>query len=154
MSELTGFYINEANLNYCPRVAVRFGDKLVDCYIDSGSEVSVISERPYNQSVLAGLPRYEIGIKSAVLITAFGKRTKRLKKQVYLEFAIGQGMFENMFLVSPQLSGPVIIGCDSAKDCRLIIDFNDECISYKQDGTLRKCEFSQRRIAEVNDNSS
>jgi hypothetical protein len=45
MSELTVFYINEANLNYCPRVEVRFGNQVVDCYIVSGSEVSVISEK-------------------------------------------------------------------------------------------------------------
>jgi hypothetical protein len=145
MSELIVFYINEANLNYCPRVEVRFGDLVVDCYIDSGSEVSVISEKLYNQLVLKGLPTYEIGINNAVLITAFGNRTKRLKKQVYLEFAIGQDVFENGF---------VIIGCDFAKDCGLIIDFNDECIKYKRDGILKKCGFSQRRIAEVDDSSS
>jgi hypothetical protein len=77
-------------LNYCPRVAVRFGDQVVDCYIDSGSEVSVIFEKLYDQLVLEVLPTYEIAINNAVLITAFGDRTKRLKKQVYLEFAIGQ----------------------------------------------------------------
>ena len=152
--ELTVFYINEANLNNCPRVEVRFGDQAVDCYIDSGSEVSVISEKLYNKLVLKGLPTYEIGINNAVLITAFGNRTKRLKKQVYLEFAIGQDVFENVFLVSPQLIGSVIIGCDFARDCGLIIDFNAECIKYKRDGILRKQGFSQRRRAEVDDSIS
>jgi hypothetical protein len=42
----------------------------------------------------------------------------------------------------------------NAKDCGLIIDFNDECISYRRDGILRKCGFSQRRISEVDDSSS
>jgi hypothetical protein len=154
MSELTVFYINEANLNYCLHVEVRFGDQVVDYYSDTGSEVSVISEKLYDQLVLEGIPTYEIGINNAVLITAFGKRTEWLKKQEYLEFAIGQDVFRNVFLVSPQLIGSVIIGCDFARDCGLIIDFNDECVSYKQDGILRKCGFSKRRIAEVDDNSS
>jgi hypothetical protein len=77
---------------------------------------------------------YEIGINNAVLITAFGNRTKRLTKQVYLEFAIEQDVFENVFLVSPQLIGSVINGCDFARDCGLIIDFSNECITYKWDG--------------------
>jgi hypothetical protein len=153
MSELIVFYINEAYLNHCPRVEVRFGDQVVDCYNDSGSEVSVISEKLYDHLVLKGLSTYEIGINNAVLITAFGNRTKRLKKQEYLEFAIGQDVFENVFLVSPQLIGSVIIGRDFAKDCGLIIDFNDECIKYKRDRILRKCGFSRRRIAEVDDSS-
>jgi hypothetical protein len=73
--------------------------------------MSVISEKLYNQSVLEGLPTYEIGINNAVLITAFDNGTKQLKKQVYLEFAIGQDVFENVFLVPPQLIGPVFIAC-------------------------------------------
>jgi hypothetical protein len=79
MYELTVFYTNEANLNYSPRVEIRFGNHVVDCYIDSGSEVSLIYEKLYNQLVLEGLPTYEIGSKNAVF-TAFGNRKKRLKK--------------------------------------------------------------------------
>jgi hypothetical protein len=67
---------------------------------------------------------------------------------------LDRASLKNMFLESPQLIGPVIIGCDFAKEFGLIINFNYESISYKRDGTVRKCKFSQRRIAEVNDNSS
>jgi hypothetical protein len=63
-------------------------------------------------------------------------------------------VFANVVLVSPQLIDSVIIGCGFARDCGLIIDFNDECIKYKRDGILRKLGFSQRRIAEVDDSSA
>jgi hypothetical protein len=143
-SELLVFYtrINEANLNSCPHIDIVFGSETVDSILDTGSEVSLLSENLYDRLILAGLPAHEISVPNTVLVTAFGNRTKRIRKQVYLQFTIGEDVFEGMFLVSQQLISSVILGCDFAVDYKVTIDFDSRCFAYERDGVRRSCKFS------------
>jgi len=45
----------------------------------------------------------EFKLQSTVLVTAIGSRSRRIKKQVYIPFFIGDDCFEHVFLVSSQL---------------------------------------------------
>jgi hypothetical protein len=136
------FYINEANLNSCPHIDIVFGSETVDCILDTGSEVSLLSENLYDRLILAGMPAHEISVQNTVLVTAFGNRTKRVRKQVYLEFTIGDDVFEGVFLISPQLINSVLIGCDFATDYKVTIDFDNRCFAYERDGVRKSCKFS------------
>jgi hypothetical protein len=80
--ELQVYYINDDNLNSCPHVDVSFG-------LDSGSEKSIISEKIYDKLIEAGVPILELSLQNVVLVIAFGNRTRRIRKQAYLEFKIG-----------------------------------------------------------------
>jgi hypothetical protein len=103
--------------------------------------------------VTKGVPRHEIGISNAVLITAFGNRSKRLKKQCYLEFRIGGDVFEGVFLVAPQLVNLVILGCDFGFNYGVVIDFYDRSISYEKEGIRKICKFCERESDEVVSNT-
>jgi hypothetical protein len=79
-----------------------------------------------------------------VLITAFGKRSKRIKSQALVEFEIGEELFEGVFLISPQLINSAIIGCQFLKEYGITINFERESISYSRDGSIKEHRFSQQ----------
>jgi hypothetical protein len=62
---------------------------------------SLISDSLYDKLVTEGVPRHEISMNNAVLIIAFGNKSKRLNKQSYLEFRIRDDVFEGVFLMAP-----------------------------------------------------
>ena len=59
--------------------------------------------------MLAELPAFELRILGAILVTAMGTGSKRIKKQVLLHFKLGNDSFEENFLVCLQITGPVIV---------------------------------------------
>jgi hypothetical protein len=69
-SEFVAFYIVEANVNSCPRIDVTFGDEAVGSVVNTRTGISVIAGSLYDNLVTKWVPRYEITIINAVLITA------------------------------------------------------------------------------------
>jgi hypothetical protein len=52
----------------------------------------------------AGVEIPILPVEGVVLVTAFGRRSKRIRRQALLEFEIGQDVFETILLVSPRLN--------------------------------------------------
>jgi hypothetical protein len=69
--------------------------------LDPGSEVNLLSERIYEELTEAGVEIPILPVEGVVLVTAFGRRSKRIRKQALLEFEIGQNVFETILLISP-----------------------------------------------------
>jgi len=86
----------------CPHIDIKSGNGNVKGVIDTGSEISLITEELYEQLLSQGLET-ELKLQSTVLVTAFGSRSRRIKKQVYIPFFIRDDCFEHVFLVSGQL---------------------------------------------------
>jgi hypothetical protein len=89
-------------LQICPHIDV-FGDKVVKFVLDSGAQCSIISERVYCELLKAGINSMELPAQKVVLRKAFGGRSRRVRKQAYLEFKLGEDAFEHVFFISPQL---------------------------------------------------
>jgi hypothetical protein len=62
--------------------------------IDTGSEISLLMEDLQAHSLSQGLEMLELKLQRTVLVTAFGSRSQRIKKQVYIPFFIGDDYFE------------------------------------------------------------
>jgi hypothetical protein len=88
----------------------------------------LVTDELYKELIASGYPTLHVPIQSAVLISAFGQRTKRLKLQALLEFKQGEHNYEQMFVVSAQLMMPVIIGADFMIDHGMIVNFEDKCL--------------------------
>lgn len=142
--ELIICHINDSVLNNCPHVDVFFGNEMVNVILDSGAQVSVISERVYNKLLRTGMDVMNLPINNVVLLNAFGGKTSRIKKQVYLEFTMGSGVFEHIFLVSPQLVSDGILGSDFAIENKIIMDFDNKCIRYLRGNEIKSVEFSNQ----------
>jgi hypothetical protein len=74
--------LNDLGLPASPHVELIFADKEVTVFVDSGAEVCLMSERIYEELILAGLPTSELPIEEAILVTALGTRSKRIKKHI------------------------------------------------------------------------
>jgi hypothetical protein len=72
--------------------------------LDTGAQASILLERVYNDLVTAGVEILVLPIQNVVLISAFGSKTKRIKNQAFLEFKLGEDVFEqstsNLFSAS------------------------------------------------------
>jgi hypothetical protein len=53
-----------------------------------------------------------------VLTSAFGRNSKRIKKQALIEFTLNEDKYEVMALVAPELATSVIIGTDFLNEYR------------------------------------
>ena len=110
-AEVTMYYINDENMKNCPHIDIKTGNGNVKGVIDSGSEISLITEDQHAHLLSQGLEMLALKLQSTVLVTAFGSRSRRIKKQVNIPFFISDDCFEHVFLMSGQLieSSPLYI---------------------------------------------
>jgi hypothetical protein len=62
-------------------------------------------------------------VENVVLITAFERRSKKIRKQALLEFTIREDCFQGVFMISPQLTNEVIIDCQLMEEYGIKIKF-------------------------------
>jgi hypothetical protein len=83
---------NERKLNNCPYVEIGLGNDKLNVLLDSGSQISLITEEIYEKLKSKGYPMLTLPIKAAILVTAIGKKSRKLDKQAMVEFEIGGGI--------------------------------------------------------------
>jgi hypothetical protein len=111
------YFINENVLGQSPLLEIQLGNKVViTAILDSGSEVNLISQEIYEKLTKAGTNIPILPVENIVLVTAFGRRSNRIRIQAYVEFTIGADRFEQVFMVSSQLKNDMIIGYQFLKN--------------------------------------
>jgi hypothetical protein len=120
------YYINERGLRGCPHVKLTVGGKEIFALLDSGAEISVLSGSLFGRLTEEGLRIFHIPVVNAVLLSAWGAKTKRTKKQALVEFGIGCGRFEMVFMVAPQLTTDMILGADFLDEYHVVMNFSDK----------------------------
>jgi hypothetical protein len=78
--EVTTYFINDENMKNCPHIDIKIGNGNVKVVIDTGSEISWITEDLYAYLLSQGLEMLELKLQSTVLVTSFGSRSQRIKK--------------------------------------------------------------------------
>jgi hypothetical protein len=137
------YFINESTLHQSPLIEVKVDDKFIlNDIVDSGSEVNLISQYIYEKLKQAGITLPVLPVENGVLVTAFGKRSNRIRVQVFIEFTVGVDRFESVFMVSSQLRNDAIIGCQFLKEYGICIDFSKGSSSYIRDSVLKEHEFT------------
>jgi hypothetical protein len=81
----------------CSHIDIKIGNGNVKGVTDTGSEISLITEDLYAHLLSQGLEMLGLKLQSTVLVTAFGSRSRRIKKQVYIPFFLSVMIFLNMF---------------------------------------------------------
>jgi hypothetical protein len=105
------FFINEDNLSKCPQVEIVFSNGTsIRAILDSGSEVNLLSEKVYDRLVKSGVEVPVLPLENVVLVTAFGRRSRKIRSQALVD------IFEGVFMISPQLTSEAIIGCQLLKE--------------------------------------
>jgi hypothetical protein len=91
----------------------------------------------------------ELTLQSTVLVTAFCSGSRRIKKQVYIPFLIGDDCFEKGFLFSGQLIEILLIGADFLQEYGLVINFKTNCLMCEVEGNMKECQFTKKVEAEL-----
>jgi hypothetical protein len=95
-------FINEESLGKSPQITVQFGENLkAIAVLDSGSEINLISQELFDKLMECKENLLTLPVQGVHLVTAFGRRSEKIKLQVLLEFHIDSDVFEAVFLISP-----------------------------------------------------
>jgi len=89
------YYINENNLYGCPHVQLEIDEERLTAVFDKGAEISLMPERIFEDLLAKGLRAPQLPVVNGALITAFGSRTKRIKRQALIEFEIYESAMSN-----------------------------------------------------------
>jgi hypothetical protein len=78
-------FVNEASLASSPRVTISVNKCRFTAILDSGSEVNLLSVRVDDNLIetSVGIPILPVEV---VLVTAFGRRSKRIRRQALVVF--------------------------------------------------------------------
>ena len=98
--------------------------------IDSGSQITAISEKFYNE-LTKGSKLLELPVANVVVSVAIGRKTTSVKKQVQIEFVIDKMDITQIFLVVPFLTSQIILGNDFLFKNGIIIDYWNNQIKIK-----------------------
>jgi hypothetical protein len=130
-TEPTILFINENKLYKSPVVELSLGNgKVIKAILDTGSEINLLTENVYLGLKESGIEIPTLPVESVVLITAFGKKSNKIRKQALVEFSLGKDEFEANFLISPQLINEAILGCQCMKEYGIGLNFETEKFTY------------------------
>lgn len=78
----------------------------------------------------------ELGVQNAVLVNAFGNKTKRIRLQAMKQIRIDDIVLDHIFLMSLQLITKVPFGVDICRMNSVIINFPEQCFTMERDGKI------------------
>jgi hypothetical protein len=142
-------FINEESLNRSPQISIKFKNhEVAVAILDSGSEVNLISQEIFDKLNEAGIEVLTLPVQGINLVTAFDKRSKRVRMQALLEFHIGNEPFEAVFLVAPQLNSDVILGCNFMREHGMQLRFDSGMLEYVRQGQTKRQAFEIQKAKE------
>lgn len=94
-----------------PEIVLYYANQRITALVDSGSEITCISEEIYEAFIKPNKPPM-LPVKARVIKGAFGTKSKRITKQILLKVAIGNEEFDICFLIVQGLIRSCILGVD------------------------------------------
>lgn len=119
------YYRNEDNLYGCPQVQLDIDEGRLTAVLDTGAEISLMPERIFEDLLAKGLRVPQLPVVNGALITAFGSRTKRIKRQALIEFEIDGVSYEQVFMIAPDLVPDAILGINFLKENNVVISLTE-----------------------------
>jgi hypothetical protein len=75
----------------------------------------------------------ELAVQNAVLVSAFGNKTKRIRIQAMMPIRINDIVVDHIFLISPQLLTQALLGMDFCQMNNVIINFPEQWFAMERD---------------------
>jgi predicted aspartyl protease len=134
-----------------PLIYIEFGESLITALVDTGAQMSIISEEVYQSIVAKGCADLQHPVKPVTLHFPLPLYTQTVATKVHLQFKIDGDVFEQTFLVTPQFPAPVILGSDFCQKNKIILDFYRNCFRKggNEDNRRYSFDFTQESREEV-----
>jgi hypothetical protein len=84
----------------------------------------------------------ELGVQNAVLVSAFGNKTKRIRMQPMMPICINDIVVSHIFLISPQLLTQALLGVEFCRMNNITINFPEQCFTMDRDGKVSRHHFA------------
>ena len=131
-----------------PQISAKIGDIELLILIDTGANISVISEEFFKRLVTEAKVEF-LPVVNVCCKTAIGQKKERIKYQTLLEGNSGEWKFQIICLVVPRLTREVILGNDILYEYQAELDFRrHEMRVYKNDKLIR-VNFMRERFSEL-----
>jgi hypothetical protein len=114
-----------------PYTELLVGQLKVKALIDTGSEISCISQQLYEQIQESGRKIDELPVNNTVLRGAFGNRSKKITAQLYLTINIAGYDLDFVFVVVKGLINDMIVGIDILQTLSADINLAERKMSIK-----------------------
>jgi len=112
VGELKIYYVNERIFQKCPHVKMHVGGHPIIAVVDSGPDATILAQELFNKLATSNIEMLHIPITGAVLISASGNRTKKIKTQALVPSEMSGGNFEHTCIVAPGMIADCILGAD------------------------------------------
>nr|CAI5822142.1 unnamed protein product [Callosobruchus analis] len=136
--------IEEGQGNYkSPIIKVKIQDIVLDAIIDSGSDVTVVSEELYNGIKCNRIP--VLPVSGVAISTAVGKKRQRIKQQVCLSVVLlgNEDIEFNLnCLIVPGLNCQLLLGCDWLLENKVKVDFSNNAIKIMRNNEYFSVAFN------------
>jgi hypothetical protein len=96
--------------------------------VDSGSESTILAQELFGKLASNKTKMLHITITGAVLITAWGNCTKKIKTQTLIPFEMSGSYFEHNYIVAPGMIADCILGADFLDTFQVTVSFKDQCM--------------------------
>ena len=100
-----------------------------------------MNEHLYNRLRHEGLKCFELPTQHVNLLSAFNKKSNRVKIQAMLGVKIGDFKINQIVLLSPQILTDAILGLDFLVDYKAVMNFAERSITLEINGENTKSEF-------------
>jgi hypothetical protein len=74
---------------------------VIKAILGTGSEINLLAGSVYEKLIKLGADVPTQPLENVTLVTTFGKKSNRIKKQATIEYAIGSDLFESNFFLYP-----------------------------------------------------
>jgi hypothetical protein len=142
VSNATIFSIGKGELQECPHVEVSVGNRKIISLIDTGAEISVISQELFEKLMEDGIEIPTLPISNCLLEAAFGTKSQRIKRQALLNFTIDGSPYEAIALISPRLTMYMILGVDFFREYRVTICLDEVLFTSRTSKGVTRHKFS------------
>ena len=114
----------------CPEINIKLENINVRALLDSGSEITCISQEFYEKFKGVFEKKPTLPIVGKVIKNATGERSVKLKIQVLLTVQLGESEIQLIFIVVPKLIKDCIFGYDAQKAINMVLDTVSEQIHF------------------------
>lgn len=127
----------------CPEINLKIGNVATYALIDSGANISCISEEWYNHNK-KNLQNYEeLPVTSISIKTALGSKSKRIQRILLLPMQLQDQETLIQCIVVPNLIKPMIIGTDVMSQLEMELNFKKNQINININNTDISLKFEE-----------
>ena len=123
--------LSQAQTIKCPEIDVQLQETLIKALVDTGSQVTCLSEEFYNKNFQKFQKCPTLPVVGTVIRGATGLRSTRLNKQIFATTTIGDISLDIVYLVVPKLARDCILGIDTLKEFGFLIDTMKDSVKVR-----------------------